>query len=134
MNNDYNNNNWQYNYQQPMPPQGPQPGQGAATGSLICGIISLVAALVFGWTTFLALAGMVVGIVGVVLAVNAKKQGYNGGMQTAGLVLSIIGAALSAIIFVACIACICISSAAIAEGYNYSYDFDLDDFLNSISA
>ena len=132
MNNDYNNN-WQPNNFQPMPPQGPQPGQGAATGSLICGIISLVATVIFGWTTFLALAGMVVGIVGVVLAVNAKKQGYNGGMQTAGLVLSIIGAALSAVVFVACIACICIGSAALADGYaNYSYDFDLDDFLNSI--
>lgn len=111
MNNDYNNQ--QYNYQ----PQGPQPGQGLATGSLVCGIVSLVAGIVFGWTTFLALAGMVVGIVGVILAVNSKKQGFVGGMQTAGLVLSIIGAAISGIVFVSCVACICISGVLV-ENYD----------------
>lgn len=127
MNNDYNNN-FQYGYQ--PQPQGPQPGQGAATGSLVCGIVSLVAAIVLGWTAFLALAGLVVGIIGVVLAVNAKKQGYTGGTQTAGLVLSIIGACLSGIVFISCVACICISGA-IAEGYDPS---DLEAFLEGIEA
>ena len=121
MNNDYNN---QYNYQ----PQGPQPGQGLATGSLVCGITSLVAGIAFGWTAFLALAGMVVGIVGVILAVNAKKQGFVGGVMTAGLVLSIIGAAISGIVFVSCIACICISGA-IVENYNPD---DLEAAINGI--
>ena len=122
MNNDYNNQ--QFNVQ----PQGPMPGQGLATGSLICGIVSLVAGIVFGWTTFLALAGIVVGIVGVILAVNAKKQGYNGGMQTAGLVLSIIGASISAIVFISCVACICISGAIVN-----SYDPDaFDAYLEGI--
>lgn len=128
MNNDYNNNNFQYGYQ--PQPQGPQPGQGAATGSLVCGIISLVASVVFGWTAFLALAALVVGIVGVVLAVNAKKQGYSGGMQTAGLVLSIIGACLGGIVFISCVACICVGNA-IAEGYDPS---DLEAFLEGIDA
>lgn len=127
MNNDYNN--FQPGGFPPMPPQGPQPGQGAATGALVCGIVSLVAAILFGWTAFIALAGMVVGIVGVVLAVNAKKQGYNGGMQTAGLVLSIIGACMSAIVFVACIACICISGAMV-ESFDYS---DFESFINGIA-
>ena len=117
MNNDYNNTP-QFNGFQPQP-QPQMPGQGPATGSLVCGIVSLVAAIVFGWTTFLALAGMVVGIVGVVLAVNAKKQGFTGGMQTAGLVLSIIGAALSGIVFVSCVACLCIGGA-IMENVDYS--------------
>lgn len=123
MNNDYNN---QFNLQ----PQGPMPGQGQATGSLVCGIVSLVAGIVLGWTTFLALAGIVVGIVGVILAVNAKKQGYTGGIQTAGLVLSIIGAAISGIVFISCVACICISGAI----YN-SYDADaLENAINDIIA
>ena len=131
MNNDYNNNFQPVGFQQPpMPPQGPQPGQGAATGSLICGIVSLVAAVVFGWTTFLALAGLVVGKVGVILAVNAKKQGYNGGIQTAGLVLSIIGACLSGIVFIACIACICISGAVV-DSLDYS---SLESYLDSFTA
>lgn len=131
MNNDYNNNNWQQGGfpQPPMPPQGSQPGQGAATGSLICGIVSLVAAVIFGWTTFLALAGVVVGIVGVVLAVNAKKQGFTGGMQTAGLVLSIIGACLSGIVFISCVACICISGA-VMENFDYS---SLESYFDSIN-
>lgn len=122
MNNDYNNF-------QPAP-QGPQPGQGAATGSLVCGIISLVAGIVLGWTTYLALAGLVIGIVGVVLAVNAKKQGYSGGMQTAGLVLSIIGAVISGIVFISCVACICVGSAIVNS---YDYD-DIESIINSITA
>ena len=117
MNNDYNNN-FQYGFQ--PQPQGPQPGQGAATGSLVCGIISLVAAIVFGWTAFLSLAGLVVGIVGIVLAVNAKKQGYTGGTQTAGLVLSILGACLSGIIFISCVACVSCYGAAVDEVLNNS--------------
>lgn len=130
MNNDYNNFQPGGFQQPPMPPQGPQPGQGAATGSLICGIVSLVAAIVFGWTTFLALAGLVVGIVGVILAVNAKKQGNTSGMQTAGLVLSIIGACISGIVFVACIACICISGAVV-DSLDYS---SLESYLDGITA
>ena len=122
MNNSYNNF-------QPVP-QGPQPGQGPATGSLVCGIISLVAGIVFGWTYFMALAGLVVGVVGIVLAVNAKKQGYIGGTQTAGLVLSIIGAIISGVVFIACVACICVSSAIVNS---YEYD-DIESIINSITA
>ena len=129
MNNDYNNNNMPNNGFQPIPPQGPQPGQGLATGGLVCGIVSLVAGILFGWTAFLALAGMVVGIVGAILAVNAKKQGNNSGMQTAGLVLSIIGACISAVVFVSCIACICISGA-VAGSFDYS---SFESFINSIN-
>lgn len=128
MNNDYNNIP-QFNPQ----PQGPDPGQGAATGSLVCGITSLVAGIIFGWTTFLALAGLVVGIVGVVLAVNAKKQGNTSGMQTAGLILSIIGAAISGIVFVSCVACICIANALTAEGYVYD-TADIEAAIESILA
>ena len=110
MNNDYNNNNYQ------IQPQ--MPGHGAATGSLVCGIISLVAGIVFGWTYLMSLAGMVVGIVGIILAVNAKKQGYMGGTQTAGLVLSIIGTALSGVIFVSCLGCICLGNLLLSADYS----------------
>ncbi len=88
------------------------PGKGAATGSLVCGIISVVIAW-FGWG---AIAGIVVGIIGLVLATNAKKAGFDGGMRTAGFVLSLIGLILSAVVFVSCVACVgaysCVGLAA----------------------
>ena len=87
------------NYPQPpMYPQGPvqQPGKGLAVGALVCGIVSLVLSWMGG------LLGVVAGIVGIILSVQAKKQGFVGGMNTAGLVMSIIGLALGGILFFAC--------------------------------
>ena len=89
------------NYPQPpMYPQGPvqQPGKGLAIGSLVCGIVGLV----FVWFGYSALISLIAGIVGIILSVNAKKQGFIGGMNTAGLVMSIISAALGGIVFIAC--------------------------------
>lgn len=87
--------------QQPMYPQGPaeQPGKGLAIGSLVCGIVGLV----FVWFGYSALISLIAGIVGIILSVNAKKQGFVGGMNTAGLVMSIISAALGGIVFIACV-------------------------------
>lgn len=87
------------NYPQPpVYPQGPvhQPGKGLAVGALVCGIVSLVLSWMGG------LLGVVAGIVGIILSVQAKKQGFVGGMNTAGLVMSIIGLALGGILFFAC--------------------------------
>lgn len=78
-----------------------QPGKGAATASLVLGIIAVVFWF-FGWG---ALVSVICGIVGIILASNAKKAGFEGGMRTAGLVLSIIGLIGGAIVFVACVAC-----------------------------
>lgn len=71
-----------------------------AVGSLVLGIISLV-------VSFIGLypVGLICGIVGIVLAVIAKKKAASG-MATAGLVLSIIGLIFNALIFIACAACI----------------------------
>lgn len=49
---------------------------------------------------------IILGIVGLILAGNAKKAGFVGGMQTAGFVLSLIGLIGGAIFFVACVVCI----------------------------
>lgn len=80
-------------YPQPMP----VPGKGMAIASLVLGICSIV------YLFFL-------GIIGIVLAVMAKKKmlaaGYPTGLATAGLVLSIIGTALGAILVVTCLSCI----------------------------
>lgn len=77
------------------------PGKGAATTSMVLGIISVVLWF-FGYS---ALVSVILGIVGLILAGNAKKAGFVGGMQTAGFVLSLIGLIGGAIFFVACVAC-----------------------------
>ena len=69
--------------------------------ALVLGIVSIV-------FSFLPLIpywlGLVVGVLGVVLAAIAKKNGQKG-VATAGLVLSIIGAALCGVMWIACAAC-----------------------------
>ena len=77
------------------------PGKGQAIAALVLGIVSIV----FSWFGYGALIGLACGVVGLILAMQAKKQGFTGGMYTAGLVLSIIGLALSAILFISCAAC-----------------------------
>ena len=62
------------------------PESGKATGALVCGIISL------------ACCGcMPAGVVGLILAILAKKGGNTSTKCTVGMVLSIIGLALWAI-------------------------------------
>jgi len=63
-----------------------RPGAGFATASLVLGIISI------------CLVGWLYGIVAIVLGANAKRLGYTGAKATAGIVLGIIGIVLSVII------------------------------------
>ena len=77
-------------------------GKNLATGSLVCGILSLVL-MFFGYG---ALIGLILAIVAIVLSINAKKKGFDGGTQKAGLVLGIIGAVLCGLSFLACVICI----------------------------
>lgn len=77
------------------------PGKGAATASMVLGIISVVLWF-FGYS---ALVSVVLGIIGLVLAGSAKKAGFEGGIRTAGFVLSLIGLIGGALFFVACVAC-----------------------------
>ena len=51
------------------------PGKGAATASMVLGIISVVLWF-FGYS---ALVSVILGIVGLILAGNAKKAGFVGG-------------------------------------------------------
>ena len=78
------------------------PGKSAATASLVLGIIAVVCWF-FGYSSILS---VILGIIGLVLASNAKKAGFVGGMRTAGFVLSLIGLIGGAIFFVACVACV----------------------------
>ena len=81
---------------------------GLAVASLVLGIVSIV----FSFIGLSIPFGLIIGIVGIILGVMAKKKNPSG-MATAGLVLSIIGTILCAIVFIACAACIgAIGSAA----------------------
>lgn len=83
-------------------------GKNQGIASLVCGIISVVF-MFFGYS---ALVGLILGVVAIILAVNAKKKGYTEGIQKAGLVLGIIGTVLCAISFVSCVLCAGVIGAA----------------------
>jgi len=88
-----------------------QKSNGKAIGSLVLGIISLV----FIFTGYGTLMGIVAGVVGLILGINARKESPSG-MATAGIVLSIIGLGLCVITFVACVLCVG-TLASIGAGY-----------------
>jgi hypothetical protein len=69
--------------------------------ALVCGIVSAV--LAFSYVG--AIGGFVLGIIAIVLGILGRKSPQWRGLATAGLVLGIIGTVLSAVFFVACIAC-----------------------------
>lgn len=78
-----------------------QKSNGKAIASLVLGIISLV--LIF--TGYGTIVGIIAGIVGLILGINARKENPSG-MATAGIVLSIIGLAVCAFVFVSCVICV----------------------------
>lgn len=88
----------------PPPPQQqpyyapPQQSNGKGTASLVLGIICLVS-MVLG---YLAFAGLICGIIGIILGAMARKEGARGA-ATAGLVTSCIGVGLVALVLVSCI-------------------------------
>ncbi len=98
MNNDYNN--------PAMKPNAPVPGKGLAIGAIVCSAVGLFFALTLAVTGVGEIFALILSIVGIVLSICAKKQGYVGGMVTAALILGIVGAALSLIMFIACVACV----------------------------
>lgn len=92
------------------------PGKGAATASLVLGIVGVVLWF-FGYS---ALVSVVLGIIGLILAGNAKKAGFVGGVRTAGFVLSLISLIGGAIFFISCVAC---AGALGAMGAAGAFDF-----------
>ena len=57
---------------------------GKATAALVLGIISLIGICI-------TIAGIICGIIAIILAVMAKKEGSTDGKQKAGMILGIIG-------------------------------------------
>jgi len=82
------------NVQQPVQPtDGKNP---MAIASLVLGIISCVFSFCGVWV---ALIGLVCGIVAIITAVKGRKLQTKRGLATAGLVLGIIGTSLCGLLF-----------------------------------
>ena len=65
---------------------------GKATAALVLGIISLIGICI-------PIAGIICGIIAIILAVMAKKEGSTDGKQKAGMILGIIGIVISIIMW-----------------------------------
>ena len=82
-------------------------GKGKAVAGMVLGIIGVVCGVLSG---YLSLIGLPVAIVGLVLSVIGGKQlkasGQPSGIATAGLVLGIIAVVFTAIAFFTCGICI----------------------------
>lgn len=75
-------------------------GKGLATASMVLGIVGLV------FTFFInGLIGLILGIIGLVLASKSKQQGFVGPIRTAGFVMSLISVIVGVLAFVLVLAC-----------------------------
>jgi len=82
-------------YQQEEPVTNPNAGKGLAVAALVMGILALI-------NIWLMVPGIIFGILGIIFAAVARKQGNTGGMAIAGLIMSIIGLVLSGILLATC--------------------------------
>ncbi|HPG51811.1 MAG TPA: DUF4190 domain-containing protein [Spirochaetota bacterium] len=73
-----------------------------AVASLVLGILSIL----FVFTGPFSFIGIILGIIGIVTGVLARREAPENTLSTGGLVTSIIGCALSLLLNIACIACI----------------------------
>lgn len=98
-NDNYQNGYYQNGYQQTQMPQGPKPGANAATGSLICGICSIVFCNCYG------LPGIILGIIAIVQGNKAisLNGGIPDGTAKGGKICGIIGLVLGILYLVVCI-------------------------------
>lgn len=68
----------------------PVPGNGLASASLVCGILSLV-------LLFLFFVSIILGIIAIATGASAKKNGFMGGKATAGTAMGIIATVFNAV-------------------------------------
>ena len=79
-------------YEQPLP----QPKNGMAIAALVIGIVTIL------FLAYVPVLGVILGVVGIILAIVARKSGV-GGMAIAGLICSIIGTMWAALLtFLVC--------------------------------
>lgn len=108
-------------------------GKGMSIAALVLGII----ACAFFWWPYVNIVTLILGVVGLILAImgskNAKAAGAPTGLATAGLVLSVIGVVLSAIGFFSCTLCLicaCGTASSVSESDVNSALNDLQSYLS----
>lgn len=84
-------------------------GDSQATTSLVLGILSLVCVL----TVIGSIAGLVLGIVGLVMAHKSNQLGCNNGKRTAGFVCSVVGVVLNSLCLLFVVFGLVIASTAV---------------------
>ena len=92
----------------------PTPGKGASIAALVCGIIGVVGGFVsIGWFAIVALVLALLGIIlGSKGMKNAKASGQGKGLAVAGLVLGIIGTVFAGIGTICTLVCAAAVSSA----------------------
>ncbi len=91
----------------------PQGKKGLAIAAMVLGIVSCVLAWFYGINAIALVTG-IVGLILAILAMKSYKDlGQKNGIATAGLVLSIIGTVLAAIGFFACTVCVCCAAKSV---------------------
>lgn len=89
-------------------------GKGLSVAGLVLGIIAVVLAWFYAVNTF----GLILGIIGIVCAAKGRKAaltaGASTGIGTAGLVISIIGTCIAGIGFFSCTLCVLCSAGGTA--------------------
>ena len=110
--------------------------QGNKTLAII-GIVCGAVAIVFSFIIYANIVGLAAGIVGIVLAIKAKKSFEGAGeaspLPKIALILAIVGTVLSAIFFFTCTLCaICLCATGTAANNLSTSDVNqLSDALNS---
>lgn len=94
--------------------------KGKATAALVLGIISVALA----WFGYSAIAGLICGIIALVLGIQLRKAAQTEGFELngnakAGFVLGIIGVALNSIMFVTCVLIVGAFGAAASQLGSY---------------
>lgn len=97
----YGNTGYTYTEQKQFPPG----AKSKAIAALVLGIVAIVLPI--------PVIDLVCGILAIVLAVRAKREGFTGGLQVAGFVLGIVGTIYSAVftLAVTCTVCAAIGTA-----------------------
>lgn len=141
-------------YQQPVYQQAAPAANGGGLGTVgtICGIASLIVAILGGilFGAIAALIGVILGVVGLIIGINTKKK-TGGAKGTGGFVCGLLGLIFGLLFTVGCAACGSCTSCGGVGGYGCyglvggnckmkcdmknvfdDYNFDYDDLFSSL--
>ncbi len=97
--------------------------------SLVLGIFSIL----FAFTGPAGFIGIILGVVGIVLAVLARKNNPADSVATGGLITSIVGCALALLFYMACLACVAGSKKVMDEASkDPAVGKSIDDFTRAL--